>query len=57
MGSGNCVFWAPGIFDLDGDGVAIVVGDLAAHEEIVRVAASHCPTSAIRFDGLFSTDA
>ena len=57
MGSGNCVFWAPGIFDLDDEGVAAVVGDLAANEEVVRLAATHCPTSAIRIDGLFSTDA
>ena len=28
MGSGNCVFWAPGVFDLDDDGVAVVVGDV-----------------------------
>jgi ferredoxin len=57
MGSGNCVFWAPGIFDLDEDGVATVVGDLAAHQDVVRVAASHCPTSAIRLEGVFDTDA
>ena len=57
MGSGNCVFWAPGIFDLDEDGVATVVGDIAAHEDVVRVAASHCPTSAIRLEGVFGTDA
>ena len=25
MGSGNCSFWAPGVFDLDDDGIAIVV--------------------------------
>ena len=24
MGSGNCSFWAPGVFDLDDDGIAIV---------------------------------
>jgi ferredoxin len=48
MGSGNCVFWAPGVFDLDGDGVAIVVGDPAGHDEKVRTAASNCPASAIR---------
>jgi len=22
MGSGNCSFWAPGVFDLDDDGIA-----------------------------------
>ncbi len=48
MGSGNCVFWAPGVFDLDDDGVAIVVGDAVGHEDRVRTAASNCPASAIR---------
>jgi ferredoxin len=57
MGSGNCLFWAPAVFDLDDDGVATVIGDVVAHEEAVRVAASHCPTSAIRIDGLFTSDA
>ncbi len=27
MGSGNCAFWAPGVFDLDDDGIAVVVGE------------------------------
>jgi ferredoxin len=56
MGSGNCSFWAPGVFDLDDDGIAVVVGDLAGHEEQVRSAAENCPTSAIRVDGIFPTD-
>ena len=50
MGSGNCAFWAPGIFDLDEDGIAIVVGDPSGREEEVRKATLNCPTSAIRFD-------
>ena len=25
MGSGNCSFWAPGVFDLDDDGIAVVL--------------------------------
>ncbi len=36
MGSGNCLFWAPGVFDLDDDGIAVVVGDPAGQEEAVR---------------------
>ncbi len=48
MGSGNCLYWAPDVFDLDDDGVAIVAGDLLGHEESVRVAAKNCPTGAIR---------
>ena len=53
MGSGNCVFWAPGVFDLDDDGIAVVVGDPTGREEDVRRAAANCPTSAIRVDRLF----
>jgi ferredoxin len=48
MGSGNCVYWAPDVFDLDDDGIAIVRGDLAGNEEPVRVAMVNCPTSAIK---------
>jgi ferredoxin len=55
MGSGNCLFWAPAVFDLDDDGVAIVKGDLAGREDEVRVAAANCPTSAMRVDRLFPT--
>jgi ferredoxin len=53
MGSGNCLFWAPGVFDLDEDGVAFVCGDVAGHEDAVRLAAANCPTSAIQIEGLF----
>jgi ferredoxin len=47
MGSGNCVYWAPAVFDLDDDAIAIVVGDLVGNEEPVHVAMVNCPTSAI----------
>ena len=47
MGSGNCVHWAPDVFDLDDDGLAVVHGDLAGNEEPVGVAMVNCPTSAI----------
>jgi ferredoxin len=52
MGSGNCVFWAPGVFDLGDDGVAVVVGDATGRDEEVRKAAANCPTAAIRVDRL-----
>jgi ferredoxin len=55
MGSGNCAFWAPGVFDLDDDGIAVVVGDPAGREEEVRKAAAFCPTAAIRLGRLFPT--
>ena len=51
MGSGNCVYWAPDVFDLDDDGIAVVVGDAGGSEELVRVALENCPTSAIRLAG------
>ena len=53
MGSGNCVYWAPEVFGLDDDGVAIVLGDAAGHEEQVRQAAKNCPTRAIQLDTFF----
>lgn len=50
MGSGNCVYWAPSVFDLDEDGIAKVVGPVAGNEEQVQLAMGNCPTSAIRLE-------
>lgn len=47
MGSGNCSFWAPGVFDLDNDGVAVVLDPSAQPEDKVVLAAQGCPTQAI----------
>lgn len=47
MGSGNCAYWAPEVFDVDERGVAVVVGDPSPHEPKVREAAAQCPTGAI----------
>ena len=47
MGSGNCAFWAPGVFDLDDDGIAIVVDADAQPEDKIVLAARGCPTQAI----------
>lgn len=47
MGSGNCVYEAPGAFDLDDDSIATVVDPGAAPEEQVLAAARKCPTRAI----------
>lgn len=47
MGSGNCSFWAPGVFDLDDDGIAFVVDIDAGPEEKIILAAQGCPTQAI----------
>ena len=53
MGSGNCVYEAVGAFDLDDDGIAMVVDLEAATEAKVLSAARNCPTRAItvRRDG------
>jgi ferredoxin len=47
MGSGNCGFWAPGAFDLDDEGIAIVLDPNAAPEDKIILAAQGCPTQAI----------
>jgi ferredoxin len=47
MGSGNCSFWAPATFDLDDEGVAIVVDAEGDDEDKVVLAAQGCPTQAI----------
>ena len=52
MGSGNCAFWAPGVFDLDDDGIAVVLDANAADDDKIVLAAQGCPTQAIAiFDG------
>ncbi len=48
MGSGNCSFWAPGVFDLDDEGVAVVIDATAAPEQKIILAMQGCPTQAIR---------
>ena len=53
MGSGNCLYWAPEVFDLDDEGVAVVRGDLGGREDRVRSAAVNCPTRAIRVDEFY----
>jgi ferredoxin len=50
VGSGNCLYWAPGTFDLDDDGVSMVVDPGGDDEERIRVAAEGCPTRAIRVE-------
>ena len=47
MGSGNCSFWAPGTFDLDDEGVAVVTDPEGDPDEKVVLAAQGCPTQAI----------
>jgi ferredoxin len=47
MGSGNCLFWAPGVFELGDDGISFVVDPDAATDRQVMQAAEGCPTQAI----------
>ena len=47
VGSGNCLYWAPGTFDLDDDGISVVVDPAGDNEDRIRVAAEGCPTRAI----------
>ena len=53
-GSGNCVYEAPGAFDLDDDSISFVVDPAGAPEDKVIAAARKCPTQAItvRRDGV-----
>jgi ferredoxin len=47
MGSGNCSFWAPGVFDLDDEGIAVVLDPEAASDDKIILAGQGCPTQAI----------
>ena len=47
IGSGNCTFYAPATFDLDGDLKAMVVDPDGDPPEDVRAAAEGCPVKAI----------
>ena len=46
VGSGNCVFWAPGTFDLDDEGLSVVIDPSGDSEDRIRVAADGCPSKA-----------
>ncbi len=47
MGSGNCLFHAPGSFDLDDDGRAMVLDTVTDDEAVLRLVAEGCPVGAI----------
>lgn len=48
--TGNCVFWAPHTFELDGEGVAIVMDPDGDSREHVEQAAANCPLLAIAIE-------
>jgi len=47
MGTGNCVFQAPGVFEQDEDGISFVVDAEAAPDQRITLAAASCPAGAI----------
>jgi ferredoxin len=47
MASGNCVLWAPDVFDQDDEALAIVIDPDGAPEEEILTAARNCPTRSI----------
>jgi len=47
VGSGNCEFWAPAVFEVGEDGCAQVIGDPAIDPAAVRSAVEGCPSGAI----------
>ena len=47
MGSGNCSYWAGAVFDLDDEGLAVVVDAEGEPEERIMLAAQGCPTQSI----------
>jgi ferredoxin len=56
VGSGNCLFWAPGTFDLGDDGLALVIDPGGDDEDRIRVAAEGCPTRAISVEVIGGPD-
>ncbi len=47
MGSGQCVHWAPGVFDQDDEGISIVVDPSGEPEHKIVQAVTACPVQAI----------
>jgi ferredoxin len=54
MGTGQCVYWTPGVFSQDEDAIAVVVDPHGEPEAKVVAAANRCPTEAIslKVDGV-----
>jgi ferredoxin len=50
MGSGNCQFWAPDVFRVEDDGVAVVLDPTGAPADRIVSAAEGCPTGAITLE-------
>ncbi len=50
IGSGNCAYWLPAVFQLDDQGYAIVVDPTAASEDDIVTTARRCPSRAISIE-------
>lgn len=50
IGAGNCVLAAPKAFDLDDDGVVVLLDPDAASPEELEQAEGSCPSGAIRLE-------
>lgn len=50
IGSGNCAYWLPAVFQLDDGGYAIVVDPAAASEADIVTTAQRCPSRAISIE-------
>lgn len=48
IGSGQCVHWAPGVFEQDDDAISVVVDPRGEPEEKIVFAVLACPVQAIR---------
>jgi len=48
MGTGNCAFIAPDVFDVDDSGRVVLIGSVVAGDERVREAVAGCPMEALR---------
>lgn len=48
IGSGQCAFLAPDVFDVDETGRVVIVGPAVDGDERVQEAVAHCPTEALR---------
>ena len=53
VGSGTCEALAPAVFEVDDDGVMVILREEPADDEVsdVRDAVTACPTRALALDG------
>lgn len=47
IGAAPCVAIAPTVFELDDEGIAIVIDEKGADDDTIKLAAEACPTRAV----------